>query len=64
MTVQEVKEQLREQRWSFIRRMRKERAYIYAARKVGGQRKERYITPLTSLETLTTEVLMAKLRIS
>jgi hypothetical protein len=44
--------------------MRKNHAYIYAARKVGGQRKELYIAPLNTLETLTLEALVEKLRIS
>ncbi len=61
MTVQEVKDLMRAHRWSLIRRMRKNHAYIYAARKVAGERKECYIAPLSSLETLTGEALMAKL---
>ncbi len=61
MTVQEVKDTMRAHRWSLIRRMRKNHTYIYAARKVSGERKERYIAPLSSLEALTVEVLVAKL---
>ena len=61
MTLKEVEDVVRSRRWSPIRRMRKDHAYIYAARKVAGQRKERYIAPLTSLEALTVETLMAKL---
>jgi hypothetical protein len=64
MTVQEVKDAMRVHRWSLIHRMRKNHTYIYAARKVGGQRKERYIAPLSTLETLTLEALVEKLQVS
>lgn len=61
MTVQEVRDTMKAHRWSLIHRMRKDQAYIYAARKIGGERKERYIAPLSSLEALTAEVVVCKL---
>jgi len=48
-------------RWSFLRRSRQSNDYVYAARKVRGQRQEVYIGSLISLETMTVETLEEKL---
>lgn len=61
MNEQDVRAAMKTYRWSFICRMRRDHAYIYAARKVGGKREERYIAPLKGLEALTVEALIAKL---
>ena len=64
MTEQEVRETMKAHRWSFLCRMRKNHAYVYAARKVNGKREERYVTPLTSLGKLTVDQLEAKLNLN
>ncbi len=46
MTEQEVRETMKLQKWSFLRRPRNSRNYIYAARKVHGRRQEVYIGSL------------------
>src|SRR5436305_824135 len=61
MNEQDVRAAMKTYRWSFICRMRRNHAYIYSARKVGGKREERYIAPLKGLEALTVEALIAKL---
>ncbi len=62
MTEQEVRDIVRECGWSYLLRVRRgKRNYIYAARKVQGQREEKYIGSLTSLEVLTVEALKEKL---
>ena len=61
MTEQEVRAALKGYRWSFLRRSRKNHDYVYAARKVHGQRQEIYIGSLASLETMTVKGLVEKL---
>lgn len=61
MTEQEMREVLKSYRWSFIRRTRKNHAYVYAARKVQGLRREIYIGSLASLENMTVEGVVEKL---
>lgn len=61
MTEQEAREVMKLHKWSFLRRPRNSRNYIYAARKVHGRRQEVYIGPLNSLETMAVEVLVEKL---
>jgi hypothetical protein len=56
-----VRKALKAQGWSCLQRIRKDRIYIYAARKVGGKREECYIGPLESLKTLTAKSLSDKL---
>ena len=61
MTEQEARETMKVYRWSFLRRSRQSNHYVYAARKVRGQRQEVYIGSLISLETMTVETLVEKL---
>lgn len=61
MTEQEARETMKVYRWSFLRRSRNGHDYVYAARKVGGQRQEVYIGSLISLETMIVETLVEKL---
>ena len=61
MTEQEAREAMKLYKWSFLRRPRNSRDYVYAARKVQGQRREVYIGPLASLEAMSVETLVGKL---
>lgn len=61
MTEQEVRDAVRSHGWSFLPRTRRSKSYVYAARKVQGQRKEVYISPFANLAWLTSEQLVAKL---
>jgi hypothetical protein len=61
MTEQEVRATMKAYGWSFLHRLRKNRSYVYAARKVHGLRKEVYISSLTSLEAMTVDILVEKL---
>jgi len=61
MTEQEARDIMKASRWSFLCRARKGHDYVYAARKVHGQRREVYICSLASLETITVEVVVEKL---
>jgi hypothetical protein len=61
MTEQEVREIMKSQGWSFLRRERRSRSYMYAARKWQGKRKEVYIGPFTGLARLTLDQLIMKL---
>ncbi|HYU73342.1 MAG TPA: hypothetical protein VEL31_11745 [Ktedonobacteraceae bacterium] len=61
MTEQEARETMKVYRWSFLRRSRQSNNYVYAARKVRGQRQEVYTGSLISLETMTVETLVEKL---
>ncbi len=61
MTEQEVRDTVRLYGWSFLRRERKSRSYVYAARKMQGKRKEVYIGPFTKLTQLTLDQLTEKL---
>ena len=60
MTEQEARATMKVYRWSFLRRSRQSNDYVYAARKVRGQRQEVYIGSLISLETMTVETLVEK----
>ncbi len=58
MTEQEVRDTMKGCGWSFLLRTRRGRKeYIYAARSVQGQRKEIYVGPLASLESMTVDKL-------
>lgn len=61
MTEQQVREAIRLRGWTFLRRQRWNRSYVYAARRIRGTRKEVYIGSVTSLARLTTDQLTAKL---
>lgn len=61
MTEQEVRAIMKAYGWSFLHRLRKNRSYVYAARKVHGLRQEVYIGSLTSLEAMTSDTLVEKL---
>jgi hypothetical protein len=61
MTEQQVRETVRLYGWSLLRRERKSRSYMYAARKVQGKRKEVYIGPFAKLTQLTQDQLTSKL---
>jgi hypothetical protein len=63
MTEQEVRKVLKSCGWSFLRRERRSRSYMYAARKTRGKRKEMYIAPFTKLAQLTLDQLVTKLQI-
>jgi hypothetical protein len=56
-----VRKAVKAKGWSLLQRVRNDRTYLYAARKVDGQREERYIGPLESLKTLTAKSLSDKL---
>jgi len=47
--------------WSFLRRKRRSREYVYAARKDQNRRIERYICPLAKLAELSRNSLIVKL---
>ena len=57
MTEQEARDTMRACGWSYLLRPRGKRTYVYAARKEQGQRKEVYVSPLASLESLTVDTL-------
>jgi hypothetical protein len=61
MTEQEVRETVRLHGWSLLRRERKSRSYMYAARKVQGARKEVYLAPFAKLTQLTLDQITQKL---
>jgi ORF D-335-like protein len=61
MTEQEVRDALKVYGWSFLRRERRRRSYVYAARKMHGKREEVYIGSLANLTQLTLDQLRAKL---
>jgi ORF D-335-like protein len=61
MTEQEAREIMHACGWSYLLRPRGKRTYVYAARKEQGQRKEVYVSPLASLESLTVEKLKSLL---
>lgn len=61
MTEQEVRDAMKLQSWSFLRRERRGRSYIYAARKTQGKRREVYIGSFAKLAQLTLDQLTAKL---
>jgi GIY-YIG catalytic domain len=52
---------LKERGWTLWQKVCKGQTHIYAARKVNGQRQERYIGPLESLKTLNAQILSDKL---
>ncbi len=56
-----VRKAVKAKGWSLLQRVRSDRIYLYAARRVDGQREERYIGPLESLKTLTAKSLSDKL---
>lgn len=60
MTEQEVREALRSSGWSFLRRERRRKSYVYAARKVQGKRREIYIGPFASLAQLRLDQIAEK----
>jgi hypothetical protein len=62
VTEQEVRETIRMHGWSFLRRERRSKSYVYAARKVQGKRREVYIGPFTRLAHITLDQLNAKLK--
>ncbi len=64
MTEQEVREAMKLYKLSFLQRPRKSHDYVYAARKVHGQRQEVYIGSLASLESMTVETLVDKLTLT
>lgn len=57
MTEQEARDTMRACGWSYLLRPRRERQYVYAARKVKGQRIEVYVGSLASLESMTVDKL-------
>jgi hypothetical protein len=63
MTEQEVRETMKSYGWSFLRRERRSRSYVYAARKVRAKRVEVYIGSFTALAQLTLDQLITKLGI-
>jgi hypothetical protein len=63
MTEQEVRETMKLYGWSFLRRERESKSYIYAARKEQGKRKEIYISSFTKLTHLTLVRLVEKLEL-
>jgi len=64
MSKEEVIAELKEQKWSFLLRWRKERGYIYAAKKIRKKRVEHYICPLANVAELTCSALHVKLGIT
>ena len=62
MTEQEVYDIVKLYGWSFLRRRRRSRSYVYAARKMQGKRKEVYIGSIGGLAQLTLDQLTTKLR--
>lgn len=64
MTEQEARDVVKACGWSYLLRIRKGHFYMYAARYIGGKRKEKYIAPLARLEHMTEETIVEKLRIS
>ena len=63
MTEQEVRAAMKSYGWSFLRRERRSRSYVYAARKVRGKRVEVYIGSFATLAQMTLDQLMTKLGI-
>lgn len=63
MTEQEVREVIKSNGWSFLQRERRSRSYVYAARKVRGERIEVYVSAFTKLAQLTLDQLRKKLGI-
>ena len=61
MDEQEIRAMLKYFGWSYLLRKRRERAYIYAARKVRSKREERYISSFTALAELSTQTVLVKL---
>jgi hypothetical protein len=61
VTEQELKVVMREHRWSYLPRVRGGRSYIYAQRKMGGKKMERYVCAYTALSQLSLSQLLAKL---
>ncbi len=61
VTEQQVREALKSCGWSFLRRARRQKSYVYAARKMQGKRKEIYVCPLEKLALLTCDQLTTKL---
>jgi hypothetical protein len=58
MTEQEAREIMRSCGWSYLLRTRKGKfKYVYAARKVKGQRLEVYVGSLAKLESMTVDTL-------
>ena len=63
MTEQEVRSIVKSHRWSFLRRIRNGRVYVYAARKRAGKREEMYIAPEITLAAWTVDQLERKLKL-
>ena len=63
MMEEEAKAIMRAHKWTYHIRSRRSlgKQYIYAQRRVGNKRLERYICPLSRLGELTEEKLVAKL---
>ncbi len=61
MTEQEVREALKSFGWSFLRRERRSKSYVYAARKMQGKRIEVYIGSFAKLAQLTLDQISTKL---
>jgi len=64
MTIQEVRECLKSEGWTYLPRLRKGRSYIYAQRKVHGKKIERYICALAALAEKTINDILEKLNCS
>jgi hypothetical protein len=61
MTEQEARDTMRACGWSYLLRPRGKRTYVYAAKKLKGQRLEVYVSPLAKLESLTVDKLKSLL---
>ncbi len=62
MTEQEARAAMKQHRWSYLCRTRRNGLnYVYAQRKVEGKKREKYICAYSALDKLDIEQLMAKL---
>ncbi|MBA2395834.1 MAG: hypothetical protein H0V70_24160 [Ktedonobacteraceae bacterium] len=62
MTEQDVRVTMKQHRWSYLPRKRRNGLdYVYAQRKVEGKKHEKYICAYTALDKLNIEQLVAKL---
>ncbi len=65
MESSEMEDVIRGAGWTPIQRKRRKqgRIYVYAAQRIGGKVVERYIAPLSRIETMTQEQIISKLQV-